>query len=176
MIARRRHLEGTPRANAKVKSKLAYAIRKSATHGRGAFATRTIRKGAKIIEYRGKRSSYDEACEKPDSDPSDPFHTLLFEVSDGSVIDAGMRGSAAKWINHSCAPNCEPIEHDDFRVFIHAKRTIHAGEELALRLPSGLSRAAEQARAQGMACRCGSRELPRHDAGAGEAKSKRLAR
>ena len=141
----------------KTKSKLAYAIRKSATHGRGAFATRTIRKGAKIIEYRGKRSSYDEACEKPDSDPADPFHTLLFEVSDGSVIDAGIRGSAAKWINHSCAPNCEPIEHDDFRIFIHAKRTIHAGEELTydyrLVYHGRLSKRARN----GMACRCGAR-------------------
>jgi SET domain-containing protein len=88
--------------------KRSYAIRKSATHGRGAFATRTIRQGSRIVEYRGKRSSYEEACENPDSDPADPFHTLLFEVSDGSVIDASIGGSAAKWINHSCAPNCEP--------------------------------------------------------------------
>ena len=142
----------------KVKSKLAYAIRKSATHGRGAFATRTRSlREAEIIEYRGKRSSYDEAREKPDSDPADPYHTLLFEVSDGSVIDAGIRGSAAKWINHSCAPNCEPIEHDDCRIFIHAKRTIHAGEELTydyrLVYHGRLSKRARN----GMACRCGAR-------------------
>ncbi len=140
-----------------VKSKRAYAIRNSPTHGRGAFATRTIRKGAKIIEYRGKRSSYDEACQRPDSDATDPYHTLLFEVSDGSVIDAGIRGSPAKWINHSCAPNCEPIEHEGLRVFIHAKRTIHAGEELTydyrLVYHGRLSKRARD----GMACRCGSR-------------------
>ena len=76
--------------------KTPYAVRKSPTHGRGAFATRTIRKGATIIEYRGTRSTWDEACERPDSDPADPFHTLLFEVSDGSVIDAGRRGNAAR--------------------------------------------------------------------------------
>jgi len=155
LIARRRHGRETFPQMPKVKSKPAYAIRKSATHGRGAFATRTIRKGAKIIEYLGKRSSYDAACEKPDSDPTDPYHTLLFEVSDGSDIDAGIRGSAAKWINHSCAPNCEPIEHDDFRVFIHAKRTIHAGEELTydyrLVYHGRLSKRARN----GMACRCG---------------------
>lgn len=135
--------------------KRSYAIRKSTTHGRGAFATRTIRQGARIVEYRGKRSSYEDACENPDSDPADPFHTLLFEVSDGSVIDASIGGSAAKWINHSCAPNCEPIEHEGLRVFIHAKRAIRAGEELTydyrLVFHGRLSNRARK----GMACRCG---------------------
>jgi Proteins containing SET domain len=60
-----------------------YTIRSSPTHGRGAFATRTIRKGARIVEYRGARSSWDVACDRPLSDPADPYHTLLFELSDG---------------------------------------------------------------------------------------------
>ncbi len=137
------------------KRKRPYAIRASATHGRGAFATRKIRKGAKIVEYRGKRSNYDEACEKPDSDPSDPFHTLLFELSDGSVIDAGVRGSAAKWINHSCAPNCEPIEHRNFRVFIHAKRVIEAGEELTYDYRLVFHGRLSKRALKGMACHCG---------------------
>lgn len=131
-------------------------VRMSPTHGRGAFATRTIRKGARVIEYRGTRSTYAEACKQPDSDASDPFHTLLFELSDGSVIDAGRRGNAAKYINHSCEPNCEPLEHPRFRVFIHAKRTIRAGEELCydyrLVFHGRLSLRARIA----MACRCGS--------------------
>jgi len=138
------------------KASLPYVVRTSATHGRGAFATRTIRKGARIIEYRGTRSTYDKACERPDSDPSDPFHTLLFEFSDGSVIDAGRKGNAAKYINHGCTPNCEPIEHANFRVFIHAKRTIRAGEELCydyqLIFHGRLSQRARRA----MRCRCGS--------------------
>ncbi len=137
------------------KSKKSYAIRASATHGRGAFATRKIRKGAKIIEYRGKRSTYDEACEKPDSDPNDPFHTLLFEVSDGSVIDAAVRGSAAKWINHSCAPNCEPIEHPNLRVIIHAKRAIEPGEELTYDYRLVYHGRLSKRALKGMACRCG---------------------
>ena len=137
------------------KSKRPYAIRLSATHGRGAFATRRIRKGVMIVEYRGKRSSYDEACEKPASDPSDPFHTLLFEVSDGSVIDAGVRGSAAKWINHSCAPNCEPIEHPNLRIFIHAKRAIEPGEELTYDYRLVFQGRLSKRALKGMACRCG---------------------
>ncbi len=47
------------------------------------------------------------------------------------MIDAGVRGNAARWINHSCDPNCEPIEDAEGRIFIKAKRTIRAGEELS---------------------------------------------
>jgi SET domain-containing protein len=67
---------------------------------------------------------------RPDSDPDNPHHTFIFEVSDGSVIDADVRGNAARWINHSCAPNCDTYEDDEGRVYIEARRTIRAGEEL----------------------------------------------
>jgi SET domain-containing protein len=86
-----------------------YVVRYSLIHGRGVFARRTIRKGARIIEYRGERISLDEAERRPDSDPDNPYHTFLFELDDGRVIDAASRGNAARWINHSCAPNCTPI-------------------------------------------------------------------
>ncbi|MGH8802186.1 MAG: SET domain-containing protein, partial [Casimicrobiaceae bacterium] len=109
----------------------AYAVRNSPIHGRGVFATRTIRKGADILEYRGRRISMEAADALPDSDPGNPYHTFLFELNDGRVIDAGVRGNAARWINHSCAPNCAPYEDDRGRVIIAARRTIRAGEELA---------------------------------------------
>ncbi len=142
---------------ASARPKRSYTVRSSATHGRGAFATRTIRKGARIIEYRGARSSWDVASERPLSDPADPYHTLLFELSDGTVIDAGLRGNAARWINHGCQPNCEAIEYDDGRVFIHARRTIRAGEELAydyrLSFVGPITRKAREA----LTCRCGAK-------------------
>ncbi|MFO1312688.1 MAG: SET domain-containing protein-lysine N-methyltransferase [Burkholderiales bacterium] len=108
-----------------------YTVRRSAIHGRGVFATRAIRRGERIIEYKGQRVSWDVAMERPDSDPDDPAHTFLFEIDDGRVIDARVRGNAARWINHSCAPNCVTCEDDDGRVFIEAKRAIKPGEELS---------------------------------------------
>ena len=142
---------------AAARAKRSYTVRSSATHGRGAFATRTIRKGARIIEYRGARSSWDVASERPLSDPADPYHTLLFELSDGRVIDAGRRGNAARWINHACQPNCEAIEYDDGRVFIHAGRTIRSGEELTydyrLSFVGPITRNVREA----MTCRCGAK-------------------
>ena len=108
-----------------------YTVRRSAIHGRGVFATRAIRRGERIIEYKGQRVSWDLAMERPDSDPDDPAHTFLFELDDGRVIDARVRGNAARWINHSCAPNCETCEDDDGRVYIEAKRAIKPGDELS---------------------------------------------
>ena len=134
------------------RSKRPYSVRHSAIHGRGVFATRTIRKGTVIIEYRGRRITWEAAI-----DPSNPTHTFFFSLSDGRVIDAGRRGNAARWINHSCAPNCRTFEDDDGRVFIEARRTIHAGEELAydyrLQVDERITR---KLRAE-YACRCGAK-------------------
>jgi SET domain-containing protein len=136
--------------------KRAYSVRHSPIHGRGVFATRTIAKGTDIIEYRGRRISMDEADELPDSDPDNPFHTFLFELNDGRVIDAGMRGNAARWINHSCRPNCEPYEDAHGHVFIAAKRTIRAGEELAYDYKLNVPGRRTAKLLASYACRCGS--------------------
>ncbi|HEX6136555.1 MAG TPA: SET domain-containing protein-lysine N-methyltransferase [Casimicrobiaceae bacterium] len=130
-------------------------MRNSPIHGRGVFATRSIPKGTDIIEYRGRRISVEEADELPDSDPHNPFHTFLFELNDGRVIDAGVGGNAARWINHSCAPNCKPYEDDDGRVIIAAKRTIRPGEELAYDYGLNVPGRRSARLAANYACRCG---------------------
>jgi SET domain-containing protein len=132
-----------------------YAVRSSGIHGRGVFATTLIKRGTSIIEYKGKRSSWDDAMERPDSDPDDPAHTFLFEIDDGRVIDARIRGNAARWINHSCQPNCITQESEKGRVHIEAKRKIQPGEELTydyrLTIDGKLTK---KERAQ-YVCRCG---------------------
>src|SRR4030095_11894668 len=91
----------------------------------------------------------------PDSDPDDPAHTFLFEIDDGRVIDARFRGNAARWINHSCAPNCVTHEDDGGHVFIEAKRRIRPGEELTYDYRLSVEgRLTRKERAQ-YTCRCG---------------------
>jgi uncharacterized protein len=111
-------------------SKRRFVTRSSGIHGKGVFATVTIRKGTRIIEYRGERSTMAAVCERPHSDPANPHHTFIFELGDGTVIDASVNGNSARWINHSCDPNCEVIE-DNGRLFIYALRTIRGGDELS---------------------------------------------
>lgn len=106
-----------------------YVVRRSKIHGRGVFAARTIPKGTRIVEYRGRRISYQLATELYPDEGGGPTHTFLFELDHDMVIDAGQRGNAARWINHSCKPNCEAVDEDG-RIFIEAIRTIRPGEEL----------------------------------------------
>jgi len=138
-----------------IKPTPAYIVRNSIIHGRGVFARRTIRKGSVVIEYRGNRTTWDVALERPPSDPDNPTHTFFFEISDGTVIDAGVRGNAARWINHSCDPNCETFEDDDGRVFIEALRTIRAGEELTYDYKLALDGRLSRKTLAEYACRCG---------------------
>jgi hypothetical protein len=106
-----------------------FKVRKSKIHGSGVFALRRIRKGTRLIEYTGERISHDEAdCRYADR-PIEDNHTFLFIVDKRTVIDAGMGGSDARFINHGCDPNCETVI-EDRRVFIEAIRTIQPGEEL----------------------------------------------
>ena len=137
------------------KSKPYYRVRNSIIHGRGVFAARKIRKGKTILEYRGERTTWAKASSRPDSDPGNPYHTFVFELANGKVIDAGRGGNAARWINHSCDPNCETYEDDEGRVFIEARRKIKRGEELTynyrLSWDGPITRRAREA----FACRCG---------------------
>lgn len=132
-----------------------YIVRNSAIHGRGVFAARKIKKGTQVIEYRGQRISWDEALKRPETDADNPFHTFFFSLDDGRVIDAGVRGNVARWINHSCAPNCETMEEDDGRVYIYAKRKITEGEELTYDYKLSIDGKLTRRERAYFDCRCG---------------------
>src|SRR3979411_1071222 len=107
-----------------------FEVRHSPIHGYGVFAARRIRKGTTIIEYLGDRVSHARADARyEDKDPNDN-HTFLFTVDAKTVIDAGVNGNEARYINHGCDPNCESTTVKK-RIFIEAIRTIQPGEELA---------------------------------------------
>lgn len=100
-------------------------IRQSGVHGTGVYAKQTIRKGRRIIEYTGRIVPWKEA-----SDQADGPHTFLFGLTNGrDVIDPDVGGNEARWINHSCDPNCEAIEEGN-RVFIYALKPLQPGDEL----------------------------------------------
>jgi len=101
-------------------------VGKSRVHGRGVFAKQPIRKGARIIEYTGRRILWSSVPEETD-DQSTYYFGLDNEKE---VIDPAIGGNEARFINHSCDPNCEAREDERERVFIHALRSIQPGEEL----------------------------------------------
>lgn len=91
--------------------------------GLGLFTTVEFRKGDYIIEYTGETVSAEEANRRGGK--------YLFALNDEWTIDGKGRDNLARYINHSCRPNCEPIlSEDETQVHIHAKRRIRPGEEL----------------------------------------------
>ena len=103
--------------------------RRSGVHGKGVFALEDIAEGEVLIEYIGEVIGWQEAQDRHPHDPKQPNHTFYFHVDEDRVIDAKHGGNSARWINHSCDPNCFADEIDG-RIFITALRNIHAGEEL----------------------------------------------
>lgn len=103
-------------------------VRRSRIQGRGVFARRQIRKGKRLIEYTGERITAKESDIRY-ADDGLPHHTFLFSVDSRMVIDATRRGSVAKYINHSCEPNCEAVIEEG-RVYIEALRSIRPGAEV----------------------------------------------
>jgi len=131
-------------------------LRRSRVHGRGAFAVRSIRKGTRIIEYLGDRISHRQADVRYEHKSERDNHTFLFIVDRGVVIDGGVSGNDARFINHCCDPNCESVI-DDRRVFIEAVRTIKPGEELTYDYQIGRDRSDPPDVDEIYACRCGAK-------------------
>ena len=133
----------------------ALRVRRSRVHGTGVYTTREIRKGTRIIEYQGRLISANEAGELEPHDPADPRHTFYYLLDNGDVIDAGQGGNIARWINHSCAPNCT-TEEENSRLFIHALETIHPGDELFYDYSLDPGERRTKAVEKAYACFCGS--------------------
>lgn len=104
-------------------------VRRSRIQGRGVFATRDIVAGDAIIEYTGALITHEEADAQCNDERMRRHHTFLFAVDDRYVVDGARGGNDARFINHSCEPNCESVIVRR-RVFIHALRDIVSGEEL----------------------------------------------
>jgi SET domain-containing protein len=128
--------------------------RNSAIHGTGVYAVAPIKKGARIIEYIGERISHAEADRRYERKGSDDGHTFLFIASNRTVIDATDGGNDARFINHSCNPNCETVIEQS-RVFVEATRNIKPGDELGYDYQLTWDSTDEPEDLALYACRCG---------------------
>jgi SET domain-containing protein len=104
-------------------------LRQSPIHGLGGFARRDIAKGERIIEYTGEKISNAEADRRYDDDQMRRHHTFLFILNTKMCVDAAFDGNAARFLNHSCDPNCEAVIERG-HIWIEAVRNIPAGTEL----------------------------------------------
>lgn len=135
--------------------------RRSAIHGRGVFASRDLPAGYCILRYRGRLLTH-EQTDSLYENSVDSGHTFLFTLNEHYVIDGNHGGNIGRWINHSCAPNCEAVHveaangnprHD--RIEIHTLRDIAAGEELTYDYGIRLDVPHTQRMKRIWACHCG---------------------
>lgn len=96
----------------------------------GVFALAAIPAGVRLIEYAGERLTPAQADARYPEDDRSPHHTFLFAIDDDVVVDAAVAGNEARFINHSCDPNCDAVI-DGKRIWIETLRDIAPGEELA---------------------------------------------
>lgn len=130
-------------------------VERSTVHGNGVFATRDIAPGERIIQYAGREISWDEAQARAAAQGGPHNHTFFFSLANGNVVDGGDHGNDARYINHSCEPNCEAIEEDDGSIFIYALHYIDQDEELSYSYPLIYEGRHTPAIKRAFACRCG---------------------
>jgi uncharacterized protein len=99
-------------------------VRKSGIHDTGCFAACDIRKGERVIEYVGPLISKAESLNQCESG-----NVYVFTLNDEHDINGNVEWNPARYINHSCEPNCES-ENDDEHIWILAIQDIKAGDEL----------------------------------------------
>ena len=140
---------------------LPFEIRPSPMQGLGAFATRFIPAGTRLIEYAGERLTPAESEARYPDVPGERHHTFLFAIEDEVdgewievVVDAAVNGNEARFINHSCEPNCDAVV-EDARIWIDTIRDVQPGEELAYDYAFVLPERHTPAAKRRFPCHCG---------------------
>ena len=121
-----------------------FVLRDSPVHGLGGFAKTAIPQGTRVVEYVGERISKRESllrCEQNNE--------CIFALSDEQDLDGKVAWNPARFLNHSCAPNCEAELQND-RIWIIARRDIQPGEEITFNYGYDLENYRDYP------CRCGS--------------------
>jgi len=121
-------------------------VRHSPIHGTGAFAQSDIPAGSRVIEYVGEKITKAESLRRCEQN-----NQYIFTLDDEFDLDGNVPWNSARFLNHSCAPNCE-AELDGERVWILALRDVQAGEELTFNYGYDLEDYCEHP------CRCGAAE------------------
>ena len=119
-------------------------FRHSKIHGTGGYARRTIAAGTPVIEYVGEKISKAESVQR-----CAESNAYIFTLDDEFDLDGDVAWNPARFLNHSCAPNCEAEIDEEQHIWLVALREIRSGEELTFNYNYDLVEYHEHP------CRCG---------------------
>ena len=131
-----------------------YKVRRSKIDNFGLYATRDIKSGSKIIEYKGKIISVKKSAEDPKFDNDKAIY--LFNINKRFDLDGDFKFNTARLINHSCNPNCEVLG-EGLKVWVYALKDIKKDDELSY--DHGFSFDEDF---QNYPCRCGSKDCAKY--------------
>ena len=126
-----------------------YFRKKSGINNLGLFAKSDIKKGEKVIEYKGRKLTHKQVEENDRFDNSKAIY--LFTLNERYVLDGDTKTNTAKYINHSCDPNCE-VDIIKGKIWIIAIKDIKKGDELSYDYGFGYDADFRQ-----FPCKCGSK-------------------
>ena len=126
-----------------------YFRKKSGINNLGLFAKTDIKKGEKVIEYKGRKFTHTQVEEIDRFDNSKAIY--LFTLNERYVLDGDTKTNTAKYINHSCDPNCE-VDIINGKIWIIAIKDIKKGDELSYDYGFGYDSDFRQ-----FPCKCGSK-------------------
>ena len=126
-----------------------YKNKKSNIHRHGLSAAKNIKKGQKIIQYKGKKVSLYKVETDPKYDNEKEIY--LFNLNKKYDLDGDFKFNTARLINHSCNPNCEVLDNNR-QLWIFAMRDIRKDEELTYDYGFGFDKDYKQ-----YVCKCGSK-------------------
>ncbi len=126
-----------------------YKIQKSKIDNNGLYASKDIKKGTKIIEYKGKIISTKHSAIDPKFDNSKAIY--LFNLNKRYDLDGDFKFNIARLINHSCDPNCEVLG-EGLKVWVYAMKNINKGDELSYDYGFSFDKDFRQ-----FPCKCGSK-------------------
>ncbi|MDA7564745.1 SET domain-containing protein-lysine N-methyltransferase [Pelagibacteraceae bacterium] len=126
-----------------------YFRKKSGINNLGLFAKSDIKKGEKVIEYKGRKFTHKQVEENDRFDNSKAIY--LFTLNERYVLDGDTKTNTAKYINHSCDPNCE-VDIINGKIWIIAIKDIKKGDELSYDYGFGYDADFRQ-----FPCKCGSK-------------------
>ena len=127
-----------------------YRVRKSKIDNYGLYATKDIKKGTRVIEYKGKIITRIEAEKNPKYDNDKAIY--LFNINKRYDLDGDFNFNTARLINHSCDPNCE-VDGVGLKLWIYALKDIKKNEELTYDYGFSFDKDYKD-----FPCRCGARK------------------
>ena len=127
-----------------------YKVKKSLIDKNGLYANRDIKKGTKIIEYKGKIITSKQSEKNPKFDNGKAIY--LFNINKKYDLDGDFKFNTARLINHSCDPNCE-VFGSGLKIWVYAMKDIRKGEELSYDYGFGFDKDFKN-----YPCKCGSKK------------------